>query len=55
MIVVEDLNKCLRGELSAIETYRRALEKARQHEGPARKFNIPGGTCPSSRVPQRGP
>jgi len=33
MIVVEDLNKCLRGELSAIETYRRALEKARQHEG----------------------
>jgi bacterioferritin (cytochrome b1) len=29
----DDLNKCLRDELSAIETYRQALEKARGQDG----------------------
>ncbi|HVF65867.1 MAG TPA: DUF2383 domain-containing protein [Casimicrobiaceae bacterium] len=29
----EDLNKCLRGELSAIQTYRQALEKNRKEYG----------------------
>jgi len=29
---VDDLNKCLRGELSAVETYRQALDKARDDD-----------------------
>ena len=29
---VDDLNKCLRGELSAMETYRQALDKAREDD-----------------------
>jgi len=34
----EDLNKCLRGELSAIETYTQALEKARRQQGRDAEF-----------------
>jgi bacterioferritin (cytochrome b1) len=29
----DDLNKCLRGELSAVETYKQALDKARSDPG----------------------
>ena len=35
---VNDLNKCLRGELSAIETYRQALDKNRQQYANDAKF-----------------
>jgi len=35
---VEDLNKCLRSELSAIETYEQALEKNRQQYGHDPRF-----------------
>jgi bacterioferritin (cytochrome b1) len=35
---VDDLNKCLRGELSAIETYRQALDKNRQQYANDAKF-----------------
>jgi uncharacterized protein (TIGR02284 family) len=35
---VDDLNKCLRGELSAIETYRQALDKNRQQYANDVKF-----------------
>ena len=35
---LEDLNKCLRGELAAIETYEQALEKNRQQYGQEVKF-----------------
>ena len=34
----DDLNKCLRSELSAIETYRQALEKHRQQYGQEPQF-----------------
>lgn len=34
----DDLNKCLRSELSAIETYRQALEKHRQEYGQEAQF-----------------
>lgn len=37
---LDDLNKCLRGELSAIDTYRQALEKHRQQYGQEMKFQL---------------
>ena len=35
---VQGLNKCLRGELSAVETYRQALDKSRDQYGTDAKF-----------------
>lgn len=35
---LEGLNKCLRGELAAVETYQQALEKNRQQYGQEVKF-----------------
>ena len=36
----EDLNKCLRGELSAIQTYKQALEHGRKHPGDEQKLDV---------------
>lgn len=35
---LKDLNKCLRGELAAVETYQKALEKNREQYGQEVKF-----------------
>lgn len=37
-MTADDLNRCLRSELSAIETYRQALEKHRQQYGQEPQF-----------------
>ena len=42
---VQDLNKCLRNELSAIETYRQALEKNRGQYGADSKFRQLSQMC----------
>lgn len=42
---VDDLNACLRGELSAIETYRQALEKHRQEYGKEPAFQKLADMC----------
>ena len=38
-MTTDDLNRCLRSELSAIETYRQALEKHRQEYGHEPQFH----------------
>ena len=42
---VQDLNKCLRGELSAVETYTQALEKNRKKYGADSNFEQLSQMC----------